>query len=116
MDIKALAAEYGVKNIRIFHPMQRLQYDGLIPGIAFRSASVEYDMVECEIVETRYKVDDGYKVTLKAVDEAYGLKHFYQSDLETNIHTNPDHHRVFFVSIDGYHQVPNSMFDWRKKA
>lgn len=113
MDMKDLAAEYGVKNIRIFLPMQRLQYAGLIPGFAFRSSGVEYDMVECEIFEGRYKVDDGYKVSLKAIDEAYGTKHFYQSDLETNIHTNPDHFRVYYVSIDGYHQIPNSMFDWR---
>ena len=113
MDLQDLVNEYGVKNIRIFHPMRRLEYVGLIPGIAFRTSSSQYEMVECEIVETRYKVDDGYKVTLKAVDESYGLEHFYQSDLETSIHTNPDHYRVYYVSIDGYHQIPNSMFDWR---
>ena len=40
----------------------------------------KHDWVECEIVEDRYKVDDGYKVTLKPLDPNYAYEHFYQSD------------------------------------
>lgn len=40
----------------------------------------KHDWVECEIVEDRYKVDDGYKVTLKPLDSNYAYEHFYQDD------------------------------------
>lgn len=115
MDLQYFAAEYGVRNIRIFAPMSRLQYVGLIPGIAFRTSSTPEEVVECEIDETRYRVEDGYKITLRAVDEAYGNHHYYQSDLESIIRDNPDLFRIYIVNIDGYQRIPNQWFDWRKK-
>ncbi|MDT3387232.1 MAG: hypothetical protein LIR46_05640 [Bacteroidota bacterium] len=45
----------------------------------FADASI-CDWVECEIVEDRYKVDEGYKVTLKPLDSNYASRHFYQCD------------------------------------
>ena len=38
----------------------------------------KYDWIECEIVEDRYKVDEGYMVTLKPLDSNYASRHFYQ--------------------------------------
>ena len=38
------------------------------------------DWIECEIVEDRYNVDEGYKVTLRPIDEHFAREDFYQSD------------------------------------
>lgn len=38
------------------------------------------DWTECEIVEDRYNVDEGYKVTLRPIDEHFVRQDFYQSD------------------------------------
>lgn len=110
MTLVELAMEYGVKNIRFLVPMSRLQMAGIIPGIAFRSSDAPQDMVECEICEERYKVLDNYKITLKAIDRAYGKDHFYQSDLESMLRSRADY-RVFVVTIDGYTMIPNTEFD-----
>jgi len=40
----------------------------------------KHDWVECEIVEDRYAVDDGYKVTLKPLDPYHAREDFYQPD------------------------------------
>jgi hypothetical protein len=44
--------------------------------------------VLCEITEDRYKVAEGYKITLRAIEpftEQFGEEHFYQSDLRSLI-------------------------------
>ena len=38
---------------------------------------------ECKIVEDRYKVSDGYKVTLQSLNYYFGREHYYQSDFES---------------------------------
>ena len=48
-------------------------------GFFFADAG-KHDWVECEIVEDRYKVDEGYKVTLKPLDDNHASQHFYQCD------------------------------------
>ena len=48
-------------------------------GFFFADAGKD-DWVECEIVEDRYKVDEGYKVTLKPLDDNHAYQHFYQED------------------------------------
>lgn len=48
-------------------------------GIGFTSSSDALEWFECYVDEERYKVEDGYKITLRAIDgRAY--EHFYQSD------------------------------------
>lgn len=105
MKLTALVEEYGVKNIRFFMPMSKLQFGGLIPGIAFRVGGDPQDIVECAIDESRYKVDEGYKITLAALDESYGKDHFYQSDLEQILRSNPETSKVCVLTIDGYQQI-----------
>ena len=52
--------------------------------IALRDGNPDKAMwVECEVDESRYKIDEGYKVTLKALDERYGSRSFYQMDFES---------------------------------
>lgn len=58
------------------HPLEGIPELGLF----YKSSNTLEKIVECEIVEDRYKIDDGYKVTLKALDENYGFEHYYQSD------------------------------------
>lgn len=38
------------------------------------------DWTECEIVEDRYIVDEGYRVTLRPIDEHFAREDFYQED------------------------------------
>lgn len=66
---------YGInKKAHYFALMNPIDDLGL-----FADAS-EYGWIECEIVEDRYKVDEGYKVTLKPLDSNYASQHFYQND------------------------------------
>lgn len=48
-------------------------------GISFTSSLDEPEWFECYVDEERYKVEDNYKITLRAVDgRAY--EHYYQDD------------------------------------
>lgn len=110
MDLQYFAAEYGAANLRFFIPLSRLEYAGIIPGIAFRTNGQPQDTVECVVDESRYTVADGYKITLKAVDPMYGKEHYYQSDLESILRDNPFTHRAYVLNIDGYQHIPAEFF------
>ena len=49
-------------------------------GIGMKSSNDPQTWVEAKIVEDRYKVDEGYKVTLEALDPYYGRENYYQED------------------------------------
>lgn len=102
MTLVDLAAEYGVRNLRFFIPMSVVNHVGFLPGIGFRSSWDEKQQVECVICETRYPVAEGYKITLRAVDVAFGKTTYYQSDLESLITNHPETHEVYVETIDGY--------------
>lgn len=81
-------------------------------GIGFTSSSDELEWFECYVDETRYKVENGYKITLRSVDgRAY--EHYYQGDF---LHlmwggfivpkTSDDIH-VEYVSFD--EPIPNTV-------
>ena len=70
------------KTKHYFALMRHLEYVPII-GWAFTSSTTPERWVECEIVEDRYKVDDGYKVTLRAIENGFGQEHYYQSDFES---------------------------------
>lgn len=64
------------KDIHYFCLMRPTQS---ILGISFTSSSDELEWFECYVDEERYKVEDNYKITLRAIDgRAY--EHFYQDD------------------------------------
>ena len=65
------------KNAHYFVLMHPLECYG---PIVITSSLNREKWVECIIVEERYKVDDGYKVELRALDENYGREIFYQED------------------------------------
>jgi len=110
MNLVQLAEEYGVRNLRFFIPLSKLQYAGFLPGIAFRTSGQPESMQECVIDESHYKVADGYKIKLRALDIVFGGETYYQSDLESILRTRKDF-RVFVLTIDGYTMIPNEEFE-----
>lgn len=108
--VQKLVEEYGAANVRFFLPMSPLEYMGFIPGIAFTSSNSPKKIVECTVYEGRYKVADGYKIELKAVDELYGKESWYITDLDSALRHDGSRIRVYILHGDGYTQIPNSDF------
>jgi hypothetical protein len=48
--------------------------------IAYTSSSDKEEMKLCRIVEERYKLEDNYKIELRAEDSRFGKEKFYISD------------------------------------
>lgn len=69
----------GIENTRFFVPMHPLE--GIRGLVTFTSSSTPEILVECRIDETRYKVKEGYKITLRAINPAFGQDHYYTCDL-----------------------------------
>lgn len=70
-------------NAHYFIPMHPLEgIDGLL---LFTSSNTREKWVECAVVEECYKVDDGYKVELRALEPGYGKETFYQCDFASMI-------------------------------
>jgi len=74
----------GIENVRYFAQLE--QIDFIIPqmGLAITSPN-KSTWVECKIDESRYKVAEGYKITLVSLDSRYSYNHYYQSDFESLI-------------------------------
>lgn len=97
------------KDIHYFCNMRPIQS---IFGIGFTSSSDAFEWFECYVDEEIYKVEDNYKITLRAIDgRAY--QHYYQDDF---LHlmweglivpkTSDDIH-VEYVSFD--EPIPNTI-------
>lgn len=78
--------EYGVENIYFLIKMKPIiTYFGLI---SLTSSSDPDIPMLCSIDESKHKVSDNYKITLKSVEQIKGLvgrEHYYISDLESMI-------------------------------
>jgi hypothetical protein len=81
-------AQCGVNNLRFIVPMSRLR--GGFLGITYRLSGDPLYITECTVDESRYKIEQGYKITLRARDPLFGTETFYQSDLESMI---KDYHK-----------------------
>lgn len=103
-SIKQVIEEYGVANVRVFMPMSRLQYAGIIPGIAFTDSS-DTTETECSVDESRYRVEDNYKVTFRALDKMFGYEHFYITDFNSLVERAPDTYRIYVLTPDGYQRI-----------
>lgn len=121
ISIEALAAEYGLNNLRFFVPMPPIHsLHALGLPIGFTDSNDEEVMQECIADERRYKVEEGYKIELRAVNGGraeeleegetyYGSKTFYQMDFGSLINRHPDIFRIYvlvdednkYVRIDG---------------
>lgn len=84
ISFKKLVEKIGIENIRLYVPMRPIHP---IPGLRFglTDSSDTEILVECSICEDRYKVADGHKVSLKALNKNFGTEHFYQRDLDQMI-------------------------------
>lgn len=101
---------YGInKNSHYFALMHPISFFGIADGN-------KYDWVECEIVEDRYKVDEGYKVTLKPLDSKHAYQHFYQMDFisliesghiveKTNDSLHIEHEEIYIPLTDTVYLV-----------
>ena len=70
------------KSKHYFVKMQPINIMSFI-GWAYTSSLDNEKWVECEIVEDRYKVETGYKVTLQPINPGYGREHYYQTDFDS---------------------------------
>jgi len=74
----------GVDNIMFIAPFQPLHVVPML-GIGYTSSNDEEFNLPAVIVEDRYKVEDGYKITLQCQMDGFGEHHYYQSDLKSLI-------------------------------
>lgn len=101
--LEELAKEYGVANLRFFIPMQRIEGLGLFGlPIGIVSSDTPEVRTECVIDERRYKVDEGYKIELRAVndqdpDNYYGSKTYYQRDFESLMGRDPESFQIYVL-------------------
>ena len=75
---------------------QRIQFG--FGGLLSFTSGDEYEMVRGRIVETRYKLKDGYKLTCVPDDPSFATQHFYQMDFMTNV--DEGHARILPKFID----------------
>lgn len=75
---KLIAENGGIENFRCFAKMGKIE--AVTPfGFCLVSGNRE-TWTECKIDESRYKVKDGYKITLRSLDPAFTYDHYYQCD------------------------------------
>lgn len=116
IDLEKLAKEYGAGNLRFIIPMREthsLHQFGMPLG--YTSSSDPEVPTECRVCEVRYRMADGYKITLKAVcneevSTFYGSESYYQMDLESMIRRDPDEYRIY-VLVDDDDKYERLYFD-----
>ena len=63
----------------LMHPLEGVAIPGY-GAIVYTSSNTREKWVECEIVEERYKLSDGYKIELRSIEDGYGKESFYIED------------------------------------
>lgn len=65
-----------------FYGLEKLIEDngGIENFRCFTQMGKKETWTECKIDESRYKVSDGYKITLRSIDPMFTYDHYYQSD------------------------------------
>jgi hypothetical protein len=82
MKIDKLVEKEGMDNLLFIVPLLPVQDLGFVK---ITSSSDDHVNVPCHISEERYKVSEGYKITMVSDIPEYGYEHFYQMDLESLI-------------------------------
>ena len=68
----------GIENFRCFAQLAPID---MHTPFGFCIVGDNYTWVECKINESRYRVEDGYKISLEPIDrEHFTWEHYYQSD------------------------------------
>jgi hypothetical protein len=81
--IKENIINKGIENVRFWSLTQPLHRFPLL-GICY-TTNDEPVWTECKIVEDRYPVADGYKITLQPLDERFSKEHYYQEDFVSSV-------------------------------
>lgn len=78
VKIVDIIKDIDVDDLRFMMKTPRLNFLGML-NLAISS---DRDSVwqECIVDQSRYKVSDGYKITLKPIDHNFKAKSFYQCD------------------------------------
>jgi len=91
-----------LSSILMEYPQARFFIDALprhkYGPISYTSSSDEAKVMEAKIVEDRYKVGNGYKITLKPIDKKYATSDFYQMDFISLCREQP---KFYYVTVDG---------------
>lgn len=74
--------EHGVENVYFIAKTQPLNR---VLGISYTSSSDPEVEMLCKINTDRYKVEEGYKLTLQPIYDGFATEHYYVSDLESII-------------------------------
>lgn len=83
--IKAFIEKHDdIENIRFFALMNPVSTAIPFMGICLTDDN-KFGWALCKIDETRYKIEDGYKITLRSIDPHYSYEHYYQSDFNSSI-------------------------------
>lgn len=93
----------GVENAEFFAIMNK--FEVITPFGVGLSSSRGATYTLCKIDESRYKVEDGYKITLQPIDNRFAHEHYYIDDFislmkcgiivpKTNENTCIVHHKV----------------------
>lgn len=78
-NIQELITKHGKENLRFLVPMRPVHSAFGLFG--YTSSNDPEEMKLCRIVEERHKLEDNYKVELKAEDKGFGKESFYVTDL-----------------------------------
>jgi len=82
LPIREIIGRYGVENIYFLLELKPLNN---FLGIKYTTSSDPDILSICRIDESRYKVSEGYKITVKPLHPGIQTRHFYQTDLESMI-------------------------------
>lgn len=74
--------EYGIDKTKHYFAQMDI-IDTIVPCIGIAVSCGKRSWVECEIIEDRYKIDEGYKVTLKPINPLFMSHDFYQMDFNS---------------------------------
>ena len=73
------AVDMEAHYFTLMHPLELFMIPGF-GGIVMTSSNSREKWVECKVVEEKYKLDDGYKVELRSIEDGYGKEEFYIED------------------------------------
>lgn len=97
------------KHIHYFCLMRPVQS---LFGISFTCSSDALQWYECEVDESRYKVDKNYKITLRNINGPE-YEHYYQSDfmqlIDGGLVFPKTSENMRIVTVDFYEPIPGSI-------
>lgn len=80
--------------------------------ISFTSSDTPWEWFECGVDESRYKVDDNYRITLRALNGG-AYEHYYQDDflslLDQGLIVKKTSDKMHVEHVDFYEPIPGTI-------